>query len=147
MKRLMHSVRWIVILVLGLVVALHSHAQEQSGGNDLIKDSVTDISIVVAAGVTGALLGISTLPFVDEPKEHLNNILIGGSIGIILGVGFVAYSQAMKGRSTFQTMQEPAAKFDTNERYTWHRVNHQQATKYLSPGDRDVSAVNYLFTF
>ncbi|OFZ55306.1 MAG: hypothetical protein A2328_01250 [Bdellovibrionales bacterium RIFOXYB2_FULL_36_6] len=147
MKRLMHSVRWMVILGMGLGYVLNSSAQEQSGGNDLIKDSVTDLSIVVAAGVTGAIIGISTLPFVEEPKEHLNNILIGGSIGIILGVGFVAYSQAMKGRSTFQTVDGPYEKFDTRERYSWHQVNHQQAAKYLSPGDRDISALNYLFTF
>jgi len=146
MKRLMHLARWMIILVLSLVLTLNAYAQE-SGGNDLIKDTVTDLSIVVAAGVTGALLGLSTLPFVEEPQEHLNNILIGGSIGIILGVGFVAYTQAMKGRSTFQTVYEPSVKFDTLERYSWHRVNHLQAAKYLSPGDRDISALNYLFTF
>lgn len=147
MKRLMHMASSMVLLFFCFVFAINSKAQEGSSENDIIKDSVNDISIVVAAGITGAVLGVSTLPFVDKPKEHLNSILLGGAIGIILGVGFVAYSQAIKGRSSFQTLDKPSMKFDTHERYSWHSSNHQQATKYLSFVDRDISMINYLFTF
>jgi hypothetical protein len=57
-------------------------------------DPLRDVTIVGACAVGGAVLGLSTLPFTEEPGDHLKNILVGGAIGLIFGVAIVAYSQA-----------------------------------------------------
>jgi len=52
------------------------------------------LATIVYSGVGGAVLGLSTLSFVSQPSDHLKNILIGGALGIIVGVGYVAYMAA-----------------------------------------------------
>ncbi len=64
--------------------------------DELVTDTKNDLMIVVGGGLAGAVLGLSTLSFVEEPKKHTRNIIVGASIGIIAGVGFVAFSQANK---------------------------------------------------
>jgi hypothetical protein len=69
-------------------------ATEESTG--LIDDSIRDITIVISSGVVGAVLGLSTLSFVDKPSEHLKNVAIGGAVGIVIGVGAVIFNQASR---------------------------------------------------
>lgn len=61
-----------------------------------VEDSIQDLSIVLASGLAGGILGLSTLSFVDQPSKHLKNITMGTAIGVILGVGVVVFSQASK---------------------------------------------------
>jgi hypothetical protein len=75
-------------------------AQETAASAGLFDESVKDISVVLGAGAAGAILGLSTLSFVEEPKEHTKNIAIGGAIGIVIGVGMVMFGQATKSQST-----------------------------------------------
>ena len=89
--------------------------------------SVTDISTVAAIGAAGAILGLSTLSFVEEPKDHFKNVLIGGAIGVIIGVGVVAFKQA--GLSQQQYIESQGANlpsFNTSKRFAWHRKNHNR---------------------
>lgn len=108
-------------------------AQEQGGDVEaFVSDTKTDLLIVVAGGLAGAVLGLSTLSFVEEPKKHTRNILVGASIGIIAGVGYVALSQATRSRDMFyqgepETEEEPAyggvnatRDFNTIARLDWH---------------------------
>jgi hypothetical protein len=60
---------------------------------------------VAATTAGGAILGLSTLSFVDEPGDHLKNILFGGAIGLIIGVAVVAYSQAQGSQEAIETTQ------------------------------------------
>jgi hypothetical protein len=62
----------------------------------LVDDSLRDITVVLGTGVAGAILGLSTLSFVDEPSKHLKNIAVGGAIGIVVGVAAVVFYQASK---------------------------------------------------
>jgi hypothetical protein len=64
--------------------------------NGVVDDSIRDMSIVFGAGAAGAVLGLSTLSFVDEPSKHMKNIAVGGAIGIVIGVGAVIFYQASK---------------------------------------------------
>lgn len=73
-----------------------SMAQQKNDGSGFVDDSIKDISIVLGAGAAGAVLGLSTLSFVEEPSDHMKNIAIGGAVGIIIGVGIVVFSQATK---------------------------------------------------
>jgi hypothetical protein len=88
----------------------------QSTEEDFIKNTQNDLMIVVAAGGAGAILGLSTLSFVDRPSNHLRNVWSGAALGIIGGVIFVAYNSAQKGSEDLVS----SANFETYERISWH---------------------------
>jgi ABC-type Fe3+ transport system permease subunit len=64
--------------------------------NGLVDDSIRDMSIVFGTGAAGAVLGLSTLSFVDEPSKHMKNIAVGGAVGVVIGVAAVIFYQASK---------------------------------------------------
>ena len=69
--------------------------------NEVYGNTQRDVMIVFGTGLFGSVLGLSTLSFVEVPEDHLNNIVVGGAWGIILGVGIVAYSQAEKSKDYY----------------------------------------------
>lgn len=92
--------------------------------NDIIKSTQNDIMLVGAAGAAGAVLGLSTLSFVDKPSQHISNIWTGAALGIIAGVIFVAYNSAQKGSEDLQS-DEASINFNSTERLAWH-VQHTE---------------------
>lgn len=94
----------VCLVFVSILSPSQTYAQEDEGGgeDDFFSSSLTDFGIVIGSGVFGAILGLSTLSFVDEPKDHLKNILVGGAIGVIIGVGIVAYTAARKGKSGYE---------------------------------------------
>jgi drug/metabolite transporter (DMT)-like permease len=92
--------------------------------DDIVKSTQNDIMLVGVAGVAGAVLGLSTLSFADEPSKHVSNIWTGGALGIIAGVIFVAYNSAQKGSEDLQSSSE----FNSSERVAWHSKNTQSLT-------------------
>ena len=52
------------------------------------------LATIVFAGLAGAILGLSTLSFYGRPQEHLDNIAIGGALGIIAGTIYSTYKVA-----------------------------------------------------
>ena len=62
---------------------------------DIFEQSVDDLLLVGSTGFGGGIIGLSTLSFVDKPGDHLKHIVVGAALGIIAGVGWVAYNQAM----------------------------------------------------
>lgn len=117
-----------------------------AGGDPLLDDAMTDVYTVAGIGAMGAILGLSTLSFVEEPKEHLKNILIGGSIGVIVGVGVVAWRTATKSKDIYEenALYKLTPDFNTINRYSWHKSNHN---KINGKFDKKISAVNYNFSF
>ena len=83
--------------------------------------------IVGGAGAAGAILGLSTLSFVEKPGDHLKNVVAGAAIGIIVGVGVVAYLQATKSHDIYNqgNNSEDTSVFGTVARNEWHEVSHQ----------------------
>ena len=149
----MYKNRIILIFTLIIFGLNNVFAQENqgAGGGDVeafVNDTKTDLLIVVAGGLAGAVLGLSTLSFVEEPKEHTRNILVGASLGIILGVGYVAFNQANKSRDMFYPGEEEVylnsgKKFNTLARIRWHQSevaekNHQFNT---------LNQVGFTFTY
>ncbi len=122
----------ICLLLTILVLSINNSVLAQSGGADenldmLVDSTKNDLLIVVGGGLAGAVLGLSTLSFVEEPKEHTRNIIVGASIGIIAGVGYVAFSQATKTQDMIYAMppEGEGAKanrknFETYARASWH---------------------------
>lgn len=84
------------------VILINPHqlrAQDSAGSGSFVDESILDLGIVLGAGAAGAILGLSTLSFVETPKDHLKNIAIGGAIGIVVGVGIVVFSQASRSQT------------------------------------------------
>lgn len=104
--------------------AFVSNAYSQEGEDDIIKSTQNDIMLIGAAAAGGAILGLSTLSFVDKPSKHISNIWTGAAIGVIAGVIFVAYNSAQKSSEDLQS----SINFNTNERLAWHAENTENLT-------------------
>lgn len=111
----------ILSLLLALTVsATTGFAQENE--DDIIKNTQNDILLVAGAGAAGAVLGLSTLSFVDKPSRHISNIWTGAALGVIAGVVWVAYNSAQRGSEDLQS-EEASLDFNSSERYAWHQDN------------------------
>ncbi len=130
-----------------MLAPLFAQAQQSE---DIIGDSLKDITTVAVMGATGAVLGLSTLSFVEEPKDHLKNILVGGALGIIVGVGFVAYNQANQSKQVIRggAMVPSLKDMPTTERKSWHQasVSESLALPSFVPATES-SPVNMTFSF
>lgn len=115
--------------------------------NDIVQDSIKDITTVLVMGAGGAVLGLSTLSFTETPKDHLRNILVGGAIGVIAGVGYVAFKQATVGSDVIRGAGlidlEEDKKFSTYARNSWH----QEIQSSLQSAPEAETSLMYTFTF
>jgi hypothetical protein len=136
-----------------LLISTQVFAQQDDGpGGDIFASSMTDAITVAAIGGFGAVLGLSTLSFVDEPSEHLKNIVVGGAIGVIVGVGVVAFKQATVSKDLYQesVLNGPANNpgMTTAMRTTWHKRNHYQINDNLGKENSvNMPGVNLQFSF
>lgn len=138
----------VLMMFLG-VVSNNSYAQDNAKDmEELVAGTKSDLLVVISGGLAGAILGLSTLSFVDEPKEHTRNIIVGASLGIIAGVGYVAYSQASKSRDMMYGPDGDAVKFspksfNTYARSGWHyKEVADRSNMIVSPNQ-----VNYSLKF
>jgi len=136
-----------LLLCIGLSTAFLTpgDASGQEGGtSNIITDSLSDLYTVSGVGLAGCVLGLSTLSFLDQPGENLKNIVTGGAIGVIVGVGIVAWGHAGKSKVLYDSAnldQRSRAKkfFEENKLFAEmnKRVMHQHNPYYVS----------YKFTF
>ncbi len=126
----------IILLTLNPVAA---QAQD-SGGGGLVDDSVRDMTIVFGTGLFGAVLGLSTLSFVEEPSKHTKNIAVGGAVGIIIGVGVVVFNQAARNSLADQQLPLNLNNFDSIKRNEFKEVRIVENNALLP-------TFNYDFTF
>lgn len=106
-----------------LLVPRLSFAQAKS--EDIVKSTQNDLVLVGAAGLGGAVLGLSTLSFYDKPSKHVSNIWMGAAIGIIAGVIMVALTNAQKSQESLDDAEamyrpETTPGFSTADRNEWH---------------------------
>lgn len=135
-----------MLLVLCVLTSLitSQNISAQEGNESLFDDSLKDIAIVGGLGAGGAILGLSTLSFTEEPSEHLKNIVVGAAIGIIIGVGVVAYSQAAKSQDLLQVDSNKLKDFGTKDRIKWHAA---QNSRELNNFNSMQPKFNYTFSF
>jgi hypothetical protein len=115
--------KYIYILVFSIVVFHAQVVLSEDGSSNVFEKSVRDSYTVVGLGLGGAVLGLSTLSFVNKPKDHLKNIVIGGAVGIIIGVGIVAMSHASRSQGVYEKVTQNSRSrknFSTYERRRWH---------------------------
>lgn len=58
-------------------------------------DTKSAVQIIVLSGLAGAVLGLSTLSFYDNPQRNLRNISIGAAIAVVMGTLYVTTRTAM----------------------------------------------------
>ncbi|WP_127714807.1 hypothetical protein [Halobacteriovorax sp. HLS] len=117
----------------------------EAKSSDILDESLGDLSLVGGMGLGGAILGLSTLSFVEEPKDHLKNILIGGAFGVIVGVGVVAWQQATKSKGTYENLGSiPTAEFGTSQRVAWQS---KQSEKSFRKNAKNFPTFSYAFDF
>lgn len=142
------SLKYFFITLCIAMLSLNSFAQEGQGGGateaDVLEDSIDDLLLVAYCGLGGAVLGLSTLSFVDEPGEHLNNVLVGGAIGIIAGVGLVAYKQAVTTNENYEQegAEVTSIDFSTSQRRRWAETSHKAIL-----AKRPIPQVGWAFSF
>ncbi len=143
----------LTLLCFALFLVNPQKAQAQAGGgDDIFAESMTDALTVASIGGIGAILGLSTLSFVEEPSEHLKNIVVGGAIGIIVGVAVVAYKQASVSKDLYQESAflspSETPEMTTAMRNSWHNKNHYQINDGLGTNSAStVPGVNFQFSF
>lgn len=125
----MYLKRFLTILIISQFTCFQTTAAPELNDSKLLEESVNDMYIVAGGGLGGAVLGLSTLSFVEEPGDHLKNILVGAALGIMGGVAFVGYSTANKGRELYYdggaiNMKTPD--FATSGRIAWHKKQFQK---------------------
>ena len=144
-SRKQNQMKSVLTLIITAVILINPIQQVSAQDNDsqsgLLDDSLADLSLVLGAGVAGAVIGLSTLSFVDKPSEHMKNISIGGAIGIVLGVGIAIFGQASKS----QTVITKLSPLDSNSSESLTRIdfsNQRIAKNYFI-----MPTVGYNFSF
>ncbi len=135
----------IYLLVFSIIFV--QSALGKSNDDNILNNSIRDVQIVVGAAAGGAILGLSTLPFVEVPERHLQRIVIGAALGIILGVGVVAWQQGAKSKNMYLQNAGSGAyinfsKFSTSDRLAWH---NKSFIKNLSV--KNYALLDYSFSF
>ncbi len=121
----------IMILSLALLNLKPLFAQKSSMPT-LFESSAKDSLIIIGSSGVGAILGLSTLSFVEEPSDHFRSILVGASLGIIVGVIVVAYNQANRSRMDYYENALPQdasfidSTFSTSDRVAWHNSSYKE---------------------
>ncbi|ATH08796.1 hypothetical protein BIY24_12815 [Halobacteriovorax marinus] len=134
-----------LILMTAFSLSLAPSAMAQEGESSILQESVGDLTTVAAIGLGGAILGLSTLSFTEEPKDHLKNILVGGAIGIIAGVGIVAWQQATKSKGVIESHgMNSSEEFSTARRVAWQK---SQIQKKFQSQAKSIPTFSYNFSF
>ncbi len=86
--------KWI-FLVLVATFSLQIFAPDSASAQMEVRSQSTNwrrsTAMVLFSGIGGGLLGLSTLSFYGDPKEHTGNITWGALLGLMAGAGYVAY--------------------------------------------------------
>ena len=89
----------LTILATLMLSMSNTYAQDGKSSTEALDGPLTDLYVVLGAGAAGAVLGLSTLSFVDQPTKKFKNVSMGAALGIIAGVGIVVYNQATRASS------------------------------------------------
>lgn len=90
MKRIISST---VVL---LLVANVAFAQNTSRKDNGTFGARRQLATIIFAGLSGAILGLSTLSFYGRPQDRLSNIAVGFALGIFAGTIYTTYKAAAK---------------------------------------------------
>jgi hypothetical protein len=120
-----------------LIITLYSQKvfSKESLLESTIKTGKSDLAVIGVSSGIGAVLGLSSLAFIDTTKKS-TPILMGAAIGGIVGLGIVAWGHAISPKPYFSEGPD----FNTELRRNWHDHNFQEHISEASP-----LAVSYNF--
>ncbi len=127
-----------------ILFSIPGFADDDTFMEKTINKTKRDFFTIGGLGLGGAALGLSTLAFMDDPKANLQNVAIGGAVGIILGVGIVAISHAAEGNMYYESNKLDPKEFDTSERISWHK---RQVEKNILVIKSDLPPLTYDIQF
>lgn len=76
--------------------AIAQNADGMSTSSAELSGTRKQLATIIFAGLSGAILGLSTLSFYGRPQEHLQNLAFGFAFGVIGGTIFTTYKAATK---------------------------------------------------
>lgn len=81
-----------VLLVANVAFAQNTTRNKEGGTFGARRQLAT----IIFAGLSGAILGLSTLSFYGRPQDRLSNIAVGFALGIFAGTIYTTYKAASK---------------------------------------------------
>ena len=97
----------LLFIILSFCTKVYAQGRSNLDESSLqLNSAMRDIYIVGGSSLVGAILGLSTLSFVNEPQEHFDNVVVGGALGIIVGVSIVVWMQATKSKAIIGTKSD-----------------------------------------
>jgi hypothetical protein len=101
-----------------------------------IQTGKSDLAVIGVSSGIGAVLGLSSLAFIDSNKKS-TPILLGTAIGGIVGLSIVAWGHANSPKQYYSENLD----FNTGLRRVWHEQKYFE----LLP-ERGLSAISYNFS-
>ncbi len=82
--------------VIAILMIQNVSFAQSNGRNENTVGPRRQLATIIFAGLSGAILGLSTLSFYGRPQERLSNIAVGFALGIFAGTIYTTYKAASK---------------------------------------------------
>ncbi len=112
----MLSIRKSVLLVFVTVFVSNIAFAQNAGRSENSAGPRRQLATIIFAGLSGAMLGLSTLSFYGRPQERLNNIAVGFALGIFSGTIYTTYKAAAKPQDFYGVSSEYELKGNSEEK-------------------------------
>lgn len=89
--------KWIFSVLFATFLLQILAPQKVSAGMEVRSQSTSwrrSTAMVLFSGIGGGILGLSTLSFYGDPREHTGNITWGAFLGLMAGAGYMVYENA-----------------------------------------------------
>ncbi len=83
----------LLVVLLTANIAFAQNTTKKDGGTFGAR---RQLATIIFAGLSGAILGLSTLSFYGRPQDRLSNIAVGFALGIFAGTIYTTYKAAAK---------------------------------------------------
>ncbi|MDZ4662610.1 MAG: hypothetical protein SGJ18_13440 [Pseudomonadota bacterium] len=92
----MLPIRKVILLIFILLLFSNSTWAQSAGRSENTTGPRRQLATIIFAGLSGAILGLSTLSFYGRPQDRLSNIAVGFALGIFGGTIYTTYKAAAK---------------------------------------------------
>lgn len=105
------------VLIAVVATFFSNVALAQSGGrSENTVGARRQLATIIFAGLSGSILGLSTLSFYSRPQDRLSNIAVGFALGIFAGTVYTTYQAASKPHDFYGLTIESELKGNSEEK-------------------------------
>ena len=90
-----------------------------SEGRSELTGTRRQVATIIFSGLAGAILGLSTLSFYGRPQDKLNNVAVGGALGIIGGTIYTTYKSATRPYDALDVAQYSPPSMAPQIKFSW----------------------------